>query len=1268
MVQSSSTSTWLSWLLGGLVGLVALAGLGLYLINLPTPVPATWGIAAGLRNTPTVITYKLLSTVIYTLLTAWLGLLIIRRMPRHPIGWLLYAAGLANGLVNLNDELTVYGTFTEPSSFGPLSALIMNWSWITPFSLYFWMMAIFPEGRLPSPRWRWVLALILGMTATMIAAALVEASMTSAYGLPNPLPVAAWQPLQETFFSLSILLMGLLAPAVLALIAARFNRTQGEARQQMKWLVGAISLTAAAILAGILFRFILNYPFGEHLFNFSLIFLPVAIGIAVLRYRLYEIDLIIRGTLIYGILVAGLALIYGGTVALLQLLSQALTGPQSNLVVVVITLLIAALFNPVRRRVQGFIDRRFYREKIDARQALVAFAREVRTLIELPALLHALVGRTTALLHITHGAVFLTTESETGPEFRLVEAHHLPVTMDRLTLDSASRLRLQSGQTIARPHDKTFPLLVPLIAPAGLADSAASPAEYDPPAKPEILIGLLALGPRRSEQDYSREDQALLTGLADQAGTAIYVAQLIEEKEAEVRRREASERQLLAYRHSPAGRAEATAQALLSEPAVALIELHRLVQRAETDPETAALLEPLPAALTAAAAPLLAGLAEGYRYLFSARQAPEVLSAGLRELTGHLAQPAAVALNGAGPGLALYQLCQQALAVDSISKIVALLPALKIQTPASAPFLLDLHLALQRLSGVAEALHAYERVETAQDKLSYLAGAVERLSHVDHLARTELGAADRAAVQRIATNWLGVVTGAMSELQSRARLACRLLTRHTWSGEIISLTLAVRNEGQGAALNLAVSLTPAPEYTLLDEAGTSERLAAGEEWQLQLRVRPRLAQGVSQFRAHFALRYDDTHGSNQLEHFADVVHLLIDAGEFQFISNPYVVGTPLQTGSPLFFGREDVLCFIKENLAAAHRNNLVLIGQRRTGKTSLLKQLPAHLGQGYLPVYLDGQSLALDPGLPNFFFSLATEITFALEDQDIFLEKALELADFAGSPAATFERTFLPAVQQAIDQRHLLLLLDEFEELEAAVRRGNIDASIFGFLRHLIQHTPNLSVIFCGTHRIEALAADYWSVLFNISLYQHVAFLSQAEALRLIQEPVAVYNMRYDDLALDKMWRVTAGHPYFLQLLCHNLVNRHNKQQQNYVTVADVNAALAEILAAGEAHFVYLWTESSREERLILTALSRMMPLSGRATPVQVSDYLAEHGVPLARAAVSQALHQLVLRDALRPQGGSGSEPVESYGWQLGLLGLWVEKYKSLSRVVDESR
>jgi hypothetical protein len=175
--------------------------------------------------------------------------------------------------------------------------------------------------------------------------------------------------------------------------------------------------------------------------------------------------------------------------------------------------------------------------------------------------------------------------------------------------------------------------------------------------------------------------------------------------------------------------------------------------------------------------------------------------------------------------------------------------------------------------------------------------------------------------------------------------------------------------------------------------------------------------------------------------------------------------------------------------------------------------------------------------------------------------------------------------------------------------------------------------------------------------------------MRLIQEPVSAYEMRYDDLALDKVWRITAGHPYFLQLLCHSLVNHHNKTQRSYTTVADVNAALDEILASGEAHFVYLWTESTPLERLLLTSMSRLTPISGQVTPVQILDYLTERGVTIERKGISDALHRLALRDVLSASDAESETGValgEAYRWRLGLLGMWVEKYKSMSRVIDE--
>ncbi|RPI31446.1 MAG: hypothetical protein EHM70_11505 [Chloroflexota bacterium] len=1101
-------------------------------------------------------------------------------------------------------------------------------------------------------------------------------------------------------FSMLLILLAWFGTGVFAQIY-RYRCVSGPVeRQQSKWIV--LGLTIAFLGYSIYHLLPRLFPLFQlagkgHLvydlvlqpvYLISLLLVPLFLGVSISLYQLWDIDFIINRTLVYSAVMGVLGILYFGSILVLQKLSLIITGGENSpLIIAATTLVLATLFQPLRYRVQDFIDRGFYREKIDFRKAFMEFSSQVRTIIEMPHLLRVLVHRTIDLLHITHGAVFLAT-ADRG--FRLAQTHNIQLEENySLPLDIYTIHRLRSGQVVTSTSDRTFKMLVPLIAPQAIVSGETAPAPDGKDTgeeKEANLLGIMALGPRLSGQAYSREDQALLVGLADQAGTALYVAGLIEDKQVEARRREEAERHLQDYRNSPAGRAEAFAQALLAPPGEAFCKLHGLAQTAGKDPLAVNLLANLPSALENINAGPLISMAEGFNYLFTSQFTPELLPAGLRSIIASLTAIVSEYSQGSDDinarALEIYRLAQSAIDVNSIAQITVLLPELgekgsgntgmllngEVYCIAPLPadnFLAGLVNAMTELHSVADALRAYERVDTSQDKLAYLASAVERLRHVDRLARSDLGSADRSLVQRIVESWLASVAGAMSELQTRARLVSQLLTRHTWQDDVISLVLNIRNEGRGAALNLKVTIAPSLDYSVVDEMVRIERLGPGEESQVQLRVRPKLAKGVDNFRARFVVLYTDPRGPDQVENFADVIQLMATESTFEFIPNPYVVGTPLQTGSPLFFGREEIVGFIKENLEASHRNNLVLIGQRRTGKTSLLKQLPARLGDDYLPVYIDGQALGLDPGMANLFLTLATEITFALEDRG-FQPVSPQMSDFTTSPAASFEREFLPAVRRQIGTRHLLLMLDEFEELESAVQRGDLEPSIFGFLRHLIQHQENLSVIFCGTHRLEELASDYWNVLFNISLYKHITFLEKPEALRLIEDPVRPYGMCYDDLALDKIWRVTAGHPYFLQLLCHSLVNQHNKSERSYVTVADVNTALDEILASGEAHFVYLYTESAPIERLVLTALSRMIPLTGHATPVQTIDYLDERGVNVERQQVSEAMHRLALRGILREGSDASGAPAEIYAWELGLLGLWVEKYKSWSRVVDE--
>ena len=192
------------------------------------------------------------------------------------------------------------------------------------------------------------------------------------------------------------------------------------------------------------------------------------------------------------------------------------------------------------------------------------------------------------------------------------------------------------------------------------------------------------------------------------------------------------------------------------------------------------------------------------------------------------------------------------------------------------------------------------------------------------------------------------------------------------------------------------------------------------------------------------------------------------------------------------------------------------------------------------------------------------------------------------------------------------------------------------------------------------MSEGYWSVFFNITLQRRISYLSENETRQLITEPVAG-ELTFDDSAVDKMVRVTRGHPYHVQLLCWVLVNHCNEHQRNYATIHDVNQALEDILEAGEAHFAFVWQEASPRERVLLAVLARMLgPGQEFAGLSEIEEALKATRIDWTRAALTQDLNELCKRDVLEKQGGENLR----YGFQLELVRMWIERYKSLEEAV----
>lgn len=565
----------------------------------------------------------------------------------------------------------------------------------------------------------------------------------------------------------------------------------------------------------------------------------------------------------------------------------------------------------------------------------------------------------------------------------------------------------------------------------------------------------------------------------------------------------------------------------------------------------------------------------------------------------------------------------------------------------------SLHALLPALTTIRDS----ERVERPDDRLVYLHEAAQQLTAVCQDLRDYDTALEKPLALALAERWAGLVTATREELEGRAELVIRLKTRRIVPHAASQLTFEMSNHGRAPAENIMAVLKDDPAYTYTGLPETIPFLPPGQTRTVAFDIRPQV---LDRFRVELTVTFDDRHQSDRQMAFGDRVSILTPAHDFTPIPNPYRPGTPLRQNSAMFYGREWLFDFIAENAGGwSQRNVLILIGQRRTGKTSALLNLQRYLPPHLIPVYIDCQSLGVVPGMAALFHDLAWLIADTLAARDIELAVP-ELSTWEIDPVGLLQRHFLPAAHALLPpESNLLLVFDEFEAFEHLVDDGILPPTFFNFLRHLMQHSEGLSFVFVGTRRLEEMSADYWSVLFNIALYQRITYLREESATRLITEPVAPHLV-YDDLALDKILRVTAGHPYFLQLVCYTLVQQANNQRKGYVTISDVNTALDEMLTLGEVHFAYLWQRSSYTERAILTAVAHMPERPHPFHPQEFVQFLEPYGIHLQPADVTAALNTLVAREIMHEVRDGATV---QYELRLGLVGLWVARQKSLSKL-----
>lgn len=573
-----------------------------------------------------------------------------------------------------------------------------------------------------------------------------------------------------------------------------------------------------------------------------------------------------------------------------------------------------------------------------------------------------------------------------------------------------------------------------------------------------------------------------------------------------------------------------------------------------------------------------------------------------------------------------------------------------VKADEGAEFNLQVMNVFNVIGELASDIQNYDVVENFRDKQYYLSEARIKLYGISRAAQEDIYEPERAIVLGIVDRWQGIITNETKTMRGPAQLEIALFNKTLPAvGEWQAVQVGIKNAGQSPAENIKVALLENENVQVLEGEKPIRLLGTGEATQIEYMIMP---QGnADELRMFFNATFDDFQRKRKLKLFADIIKVSAAVEEFKSIPNPYVVGTPLQNDK-VFFGRKAVLDFAVNNLSGSGQNNvLIFFGQRRVGKSSILYRLmDSPLKADHFFVYIDCQGFG-DADTAKILFRICREIYASATRRGLGVKRP-ELSRFKEHTFLELD-DYLDSVEADLGGKKIVLMFDEYEFLEYKVKAGGVSPELFNKLRNLMQHrNKKLAFIFVGTHRLTELTEDYWSFLFNIALYHEIGPLTEPAARALVTEPIKGF-LRYDELALDKILRVTGLHPYFIQVTCRLIVNYCNEHHKSYITLTEVNEVLKEAVEGSTAHVKYLYNDfATKPEQQVLAFLARVTDETKLfASVAEIGGYAAENQFTVGRQELLETLSGLKNKKLVKGDDQQGG----LFGFEYEFLRIWID-------------
>jgi hypothetical protein len=571
---------------------------------------------------------------------------------------------------------------------------------------------------------------------------------------------------------------------------------------------------------------------------------------------------------------------------------------------------------------------------------------------------------------------------------------------------------------------------------------------------------------------------------------------------------------------------------------------------------------------------------------------------------------------------------------------------------------------LQQLNTITGALRIYLRREGLGERISSLLEAEQAIEKLTIEMRTTFYKGcqelfpDYAVLRLLMLHWRGIVHTELSLLRGRAELVPELGMHQMAMEETIVVPLLVQNTGSSSAENVTVvllSLVDEKSFTLV---GSHQQyfatISASNPAQAEFTLKPH----ATSLRLAFEITYDDAEGRSKTRPFGFRLDLVVRKSKVTRLPNPYYTGIAMQK-LDMFYGREKEIELLQEDFVYSQAPAVVVLyGQRRSGKSSLIYKLfQTDLLDPHIPVRIDMQHETLGFSIEQFFRNLAYAIHRAIQKRGYSLPFP-DLSVFKDDAVFAFER-FLDDAQEWLERRKLVLLIDEFEVLNDEAESQQIDKHLFDYLRSLVQERQCLHLLLAGTHTLEELTSEYWSIFFNLANHRRLANLTPEAARQLICDPMKEY-LEYDPFAVEKIRSLTGDQPYLIQLFCHSLVRHCQASTKDYVTINDVNVVLEEVKQSGRQYFNWIWEQASREERIILAIIAQA---SGDGEQLvsfnDVERIFREYRLSYTRESLVASLRNLRNSDVIV------DEPDEQrYKITVGLTRSWLHEGKPIQRVI----